>query len=536
MTTSNAAHPWWTSAVVYQIYPRSFQDSDGDSVGDLNGIRRRLDYLSWLGVDTVWLSPIYPSPMEDFGYDIANYRDVDPLFGTLGDFDALLTEAHARGLRIILDFVPNHTSHRHPWFRASRSSRDNPKRAWYLWHDPAPGGGPPNNWRSVTGGPAWTLDEESGQYYLHSFLPVQPDLNWRHPGVGDAMIGAMRHWLARSVDGLRVDMVDFLLKDAAFRDEPVTDLARGYTFADARHHLNRPETLDLLRTLRRVLDEYPERVFVGEVVRHLPIAKVLPYYGSGDLLHLPFNFALLDTPWAARDVTRVTRDYDAGLALFPHAWPNYTLGNHDQARLASRLGAEQVRLAGLLLLTLRGTPFLYYGDELGLPNVPIPPDRMQDPWERIQPGTGRDPARAPMVWDTTPRAGFSDSEPWLPLPPGIERLSVAAQRADPTSTLQFYRRLLATRRASPALRWGEYQPLTSAPDEVLAYRRSLADEHMLIALNFGGDARTLPLPGHRPWRVRLSTAPNREGGAAGGDAVVLRPHEGLILQVDGGVQ
>jgi len=213
---------------------------------------------------------------------------------------------------------------------------------------------------------------------------------------------------------------------------------------------------------------------VGEVVRHLPIAKVLPYYGSGDLLHLPFNFALLDTPWAARDVARVTRDYDAGLALFPHAWPNYTLGNHDQARLASRLGAEQVRLAGLLLLTLRGTPFLYHGDELGLPNVPIPPDRMQDPWERIQPGAGRDPARAPMVWDTTPRAGFSDGEPWLPLPPGIERLSVAAQRADPTSTLQFYRRLLATRRASPALRWGEYQPLTGAPDEVLAYRRSLA--------------------------------------------------------------
>lgn len=526
-TTQPASFPWWTAAVIYHIYPRSFQDSNGDGVGDLEGIRNRLDYLTWLGIDAIWLSPIFPSPMEDFGYDITDYCDIDPLFGTLHDFDALLALAHEHGLRILLDFVPNHTSHLHPWFQAAHSSRSNPKRDWYLWRDPAPDGGPPNNWRSVTGGSAWIFDEATGQYYLHSFLPSQPDLNWRHPGVQAAMLDAIRFWLSRGVDGLRLDMIDFLLKDAAFRDEPVTNHMQTYTFPEARYHLNRPETLDLIRELRRVMDEYPQRVSIGEVVPHLPVAQVLPYYGNGDLLHLPFNFALLHTPWTASDVGAVIRQYDA--ALPAHAWPNYTLGNHDTPRLASRLGSEQVRLAAMLLLTLRGTPFLYYGDELGLPNIPVPPESIQDPWERVQPGAGRDAERAPMPWSAEPQAGFSESEPWLPLPSDFTHISVARQQREHTSTLHLYQQLIALRHASPALQQGSFAALTEIPRHVFAYRRSSSHQTMLIALNFASVSYRLELPDKvSAWAIRLSTHLNREELA--GSFVVLHPYEGVLLE------
>lgn len=527
-TVQPPSFPWWTSAVIYHIYPRSFQDSNGDGVGDLNGIRNRLDYLTWLGIDALWLSPIFPSPMEDFGYDITDYSAIDPLFGTLADFDAFLTEAHARELRVILDFVPNHTSRQHPWFLASRSSHSNSKRDWYLWRDPAPDGGPPNNWHSGTGSSAWTFDEATGQYYLHSFLSSQPDLNWRHPDVRVAMFNTIRFWLSRGVDGLRIDMIEFLLKDAAFRDEPIIAPLQSYAFPEARYHLNRPETLDLIRELRAEMDEYPQRVSIGEVVPHLPVAKVLTYYGNGDLLHLPFNFALLSTPWTARDVGAVICEYDA--ALPTHAWPNYTLGNHDTPRLATRLGPEQVRLAAMLLLTVRGTPFLYYGDELGLPNISVAPERIQDPWEQIQPGAGRDPERAPMPWNTEPYyAGFSSVEPWLPQPSDVGRFSVATQQADSTSILHLYRQLIALHHTNAALRHGDLHVLTDIPEHVLAYRRSFSDQTMLVALNFDDAPLTLPLPDDAStWKIRLSTHQDRE--EVTGRFIVLYPFEGILLE------
>ncbi|UQN08089.1 alpha-amylase family glycosyl hydrolase [Deinococcus sp. QL22] len=519
-TSPSVSQPWWQTAVVYQVYPRSFQDSGQDGVGDLPGLIQRLDYLAWLGVDALWISPFYPSPMEDFGYDITDYCGVDPLFGTLADFDALVARAHALGLRIILDFVPNHTSWQHPWFQAAHSSREHPQRDWYLWQDPSPSGGPPNNWRSVTGRSAWTLDAKSGQCYLHSFLPQQPDLNWRHPAVRAALFDAMRFWLKRGVDGLRVDMVDFLVKDELLRDEPDPE----YVFPEAQYHLNRPETLDLLLELRAVTDEFPDRVLIGEIVPHLPVAQVLPYYGpAGERLHLPFNFALLDAAFTAPGLRRVIGAYDG--ALPPHAWPNYTLGNHDQPRLASRFGSAGARLAALLLLTLRGTPFLYYGDELGLPDTPVPGTQMQDPWEQVQPGAGRDPERAPMPWDASLTGGFSPAPPWLPLAPGHEHLSVETQRQDPASLLCLYRELLRLRRSHPALLQGEFQWHANSPDDVLAYIRA-GTEPVLIALNFSQHPQHLDLPAGN-WHSLVSTVtqdfPNSER------SLTLRPFEGRLL-------
>lgn len=463
----------------------------------------------------------------DFGYDITDYCAIDPLFGTLADFDALLSEAHARGLRVILDFVPNHTSHHHPWFLASRTSCSHAKRDWYLWRDPAPDGGPPNNWRSVTGGSAWTFDKATRQYYLHSFLPSQPDVNWRHPGVRTAMFDAMRFWLSRGVDGLRLDMIDFLLKDVAFRDEPSSHPLQAYTFPEARCHLNRPETLDLIRELRHVMDEYPQRVSIGEIVPHLPLTQVFSYYGNGDLLHLPFNFALLHTPRTASDVGTVVCAYDA--ALPAHAWPNYTLGNHDTPRLASRLGPEQVRLAAMLLLTLRGTPFLYYGDELGLPNVFLPSEYIQDPWERMHPGAGRDAERAPMPWTPEPQAGFSEGRPWLPLPSDFAHVSVARQQSEPTSLLHLYQQLIALRRTSTALQKGSFFALTGLPRCIFAYQRSSPRQTMLIVLNFDNVSHTLESPDKEStWAIWLSTHLDREESP--GRSVVLHPYEGVLLE------
>ncbi|WP_433247333.1 alpha-amylase family glycosyl hydrolase [Streptosporangium sp. CA-135522] len=496
---------WWKHGAIYHIYPRSFADSDGDGVGDLPGITAHLDYLSWLGVEAIWLSPFYRSPQRDFGYDITDHTDVDPLFGTLADFDHLLAEAHRRGLRVILDFVPNHTSIDHPWFAASRTSADDPKRDWYIWRDSA-GGGPPNNWRAVTGGPAWTLDSRTGQYYLHSFLPEQPDLNWRHPEVRQAMHQVMRFWLDRGVDGFRIDMVDYLLKDEHFRDEPL-DGHGIYEPALARHQLNQPGTLALLRELRDITDGYPGRVLIGEVEYRLPLPRLAGYYGQDDMLHLPINFWLLFTPWQAHDLQTFITAYDR--ALPGDAWPNWVLGSHDISRMATRLGRDQVHVALMLLFTLRGTPVLYYGDELGMTDVPIPPHQARDPWE------GRDPARTPMPWTSAPNAGFSPPEarPWLPL--GNPSVNVAAQKADPGSVLNLTRALLGLRRGHAALRDGSYQP-APAPDGVLAYRRSHPDEEMLITLNLTGSALDIPIPGE----PLLSTH--------SGTTRLLLPHEGRV--------
>ena len=541
MSDGHGGWAWWQRGVIYQIYPRSFQDSDGDGIGDLKGVAERLGHLATLGVDAVWISPVYPSPMADFGYDVADHCDIDPVFGTLADFDRLLAAAHARGLRVILDFVPNHTSDRHPWFRESRASRDNLRRDWYIWRDPGPRGGPPNNWLSEFGGPAWTLDEATGQYWYHAYLPEQPDLNWRNPGVVAAMLDVLRFWFRRGVDGFRVDAIHHLIEDAQLRDNPPNpDWRPGMSPARSvirMRTMDQPEVHDAIIVMRRAADEFGgevagqfgDRVMIGEA--YLPIDRMMAYYGV-DLtgFHLPFNFHLLSTPWQPTAISALISAYEA--ALPPGAWPNWVLGNHDRSRVASRLGPEQARVAAMLLLTLRGTPTIYQGEEIGMVDVAIPPELVQDPWERNVPGLGlgRDPVRTPMPWTGDPGGGFTTGRPWLPLGQANLAASVAAQAEDPRSMLSLYRALLRLRRDEPALAVGRYEPV-AATDRVLAYRRDHGGRRLLVALNLGGEAAELP--GAPGGKLLLSTQLDRAGDAVG-TPLSLRPHEGCIVAIEAG--
>jgi len=521
---------WWKSAVLYQIYPRSFQDTDGDGVGDLRGIRRRLPHLSELGADALWLSPIFTSPMADFGYDVADYTAIDPLFGSMADFDALLADAHARRLKVILDFVPNHSSDQHPWFKQSRSSRDNPKRNWYIWRDPAPDGGPPNNWLSEFGGRAWEYDAATGQYYYHAFLKQQPDLNWRNPQVVAAMHDVLRFWLKRGVDGFRLDAIWHLIKDDQFRDNPDNpDFRPGDQPLRALLPLysgDRPEVHDALRGMRKVIDEFPDRLMIGEL--YLPFERLMAYYGR-DLAgaHLPFNFALLSAPWQARDVAALIEEYEA--ALPAGAWPNWVLGNHDRPRVASRVGECQARVAAMLLLTLRGTPTLYYGDEIGLPQVAIPPEQVQDPFEKNVPGLGlgRDGCRTPMQWDASPQAGFCTGEPWLPLTEDYVTRNVARERDVAASIYNLYRRLITIRRAHAALSTGKYRP-QPADGDVLAFLREGEGGNFLVVLNFGAAPASFALPENMRGTVAVSAQPGRDGERVAG-RVDLRGNDGLLI-------
>ena len=527
-----APHHWWQRGVIYQVYPRSFQDANGDGVGDLPGITARLPYLHDLGVDALWISPIYPSPMADFGYDVSDYTDIHPLFGTLEDFDRLLAEAHARGLKVILDYVPNHTSDQHPWFLESRSSRDNPKRDWYLWRDPAPGGGPPNNWLAFFGGSAWEWDEATGQYYLHLFHRTQPDLNWRNTEVQRAMFDALRFWFDRGVDGFRIDVLWLLIKDDQFRDNPPNPNFRaGIDHPVASqlqvHNADHLEVHDTVALLRRVADEYDERVLIGEI--YLPLERLMAYYGIDESgVHMPYNFQLIQLPWDARIIAATVEAYEA--ALPPGAWPNWVLGNHDQHRVASRVGAAQARVAAMLLLTLRGTPTIYYGDELGMINVPIPPELEQDPQGLDQPGLGlsRDPERTPMAWGASPQGGFTTGTPWLPLHADYQTVNVAAEDADPTSMLTLHRRLLALRRATPALAVGSFAPL-AAEGDLLLYLRASGSRRFLVALNLGHDPQTVQLDATAAGgQIILSTHLDREGEPTG-PSLNLRPDEGVVI-------
>jgi alpha-glucosidase len=522
--------PWWEPGIIYQVYPRSFQDSNGDGIGDLPGIGARLEHLEWLGVDAIWLSPISPSPMADFGYDISDYRDVDPIFGTLADLDLLVARAHAAGIKVLLDFVPNHTSSEHPWFRASRSSRDDPRRDWYLWADARPDGSPPTNWRSVFGGSGWEWDEATGQYYFHSFLREQPDLNWRHPEVRAAMVDVLRFWLDRGIDGFRVDVIWLMIKDDRLRDDPPAPTATGdpraYSELTPLFTSDRPEVHDIIAEMRAVLDGYGERVLIGEI--YLPVERLATYYGHPHALeaHLPFNFQLLELPWSADVIGEAIMGYEA--ALPPHAWPNWVLGNHDRPRIASRVGLPQARVAAMLLLTLRGTPTIYYGDEIGMLDVEVPPGLERDPARFGGPSGGRDPERTPMRWDDSPGAGFSGATPWLPIGP-VGSTNVAAQRRDPTSMLELYRRLIGLRRSDPALAIGAWAPLR-AKDGVLAYERSLAGRRLIVALDLSGRPGTLDL-GSAAGRILLSTRLDREGEHVG-RVVNLRADEGLIIVLE----
>jgi alpha-glucosidase len=535
--------PWWQHGIIYQIYPRSFKDSNGDSIGDLRGIMSQLAYLNWLGVDAVWISPFYPSPMADFGYDVSNYTDVDPIFGDLATFDELVEQAHRQDIKVIIDFVINHTSDQHPWFLESRSSRNAPRRQWYIWADPQPGGSPPNNWISLFGGSAWEWDAATGQYYLHSFDKRQPDLNWRHPEVQAAMFDVVRFWLEHAVDGLRIDAAQMIMKDPQLRDNP-PNLTQARVMPkpmgdyDAQLHVydkEHPDGHGIYRALRRLLDSYGAehpRVAIGEM--HILDRKVwASYYGANlDEMHMPFNLDLVSAAWNAQTIGQSVDALEAQLPL--GVWPNYVLGNHDEPRIVSRVGPAQARTAMLLLLTLRGTPTLYYGDEIGMHDGEIPPERVYDPMEKNRPGLGlgRDPARTPMQWDSSPNAGFCPpgTEPWLPLPADYQQINVAVEREDPHSLLTLTRRLIELRRSRLALTTGSYRPIEGVPDGCFVYLRQSNSQRYLIALNFSGQEQTLQLSERGQGRIVLSTSLDREEPI---DLALLRlrSDEGAVIEL-----
>ncbi len=536
---------WWQKGIIYQIYPRSYQDSNGDGIGDLNGIYQRLDHVQSLNVDAVWLSPIYPSPMHDFGYDVADYTGINPLFGTMDDFDRLLAEVHRRGMKLIVDLVPNHTSDEHEWFIESRSSRDNPKRDWYIWRDPAPDGGPPNNWLSHFGGPAWTFDEATGQYYMHQFVTQQPELNYRHPDVLPAMLDVMRFWLDKGVDGFRVDVIWMMMKDEQFRDEPLNPDWDGVEPHGSLLHIytrDVPEVHELIRQMRTVLDEYDDRMMVGEI--YMPFDKLVTYYGrlreNGrfDECHLPFNFHLIFNlkAWQASDVRNLVEAYEA--ILPDHAWPNWVLGNHDQHRIATRVGAAQARIANMLLFTLRGTPTIYYGEEIGMKDVLIPTEFVQDPPAVNQPEIahiiGRDPERTPMQWDSSAHAGFTveTAVPWLPIAVDHPQRNVDQQNQDPTSMLALYRQLTALRRVESALHIGDYCSIDIGNDNVFAYTRSAPHaDSFLILLNFTDQPQTVRA-NQVANTATIAIATNMQrSGTVTLDQLTLAANEGLILRL-----
>jgi alpha-glucosidase len=535
---------WWQDGIIYQIYPRSFQDSNGDGVGDLRGIISRLAYLHWLGVDALWLSPFYPSPMVDFGYDVSNYTDVDPIFGDLATFDELVQQAHRYGMKVIIDYVINHTSDQHPWFLESRSSRSAPRRDWYIWVDAKPDGSAPNNWVSNFGGSAWEWDAATQQYYLHSFDRRQPDLNWRNPEVQTAMFDVLRFWLEHGVDGFRIDAAQMIMKDPQLRDNPPNLTGASVSLKplgseyDAQQHLydkEHPDNHDIYRALRRLLDSYScehPRVALGEM-HILDWKEWASYYGANlDEMHMPFNFSLLTAAWNGRTFRQLVDTLEA--VLVPGAWPNNVLDNHDEPRIASRVGPAQARIAMMLLLTLRGTPTLYYGDEIGMHDGDIPPERVYDPLEKNQPGLGlgRDPERTPMQWDRGPNAGFcpSDSEPWLPLPGDYQQINVAVEREDPSSLLTLTRRLIDLRRSTPALTRGSYRPVEGVPDDCFVYLRQSSSQRYLIALNFSGHEQIVKLSEMGKGCIVLSTYLDREDPI---DLALLRlqKDEGCVIEI-----
>jgi alpha-glucosidase len=467
--------------------------------------------------------------MVDFGYDITNYCDIAPAFGTLADFDALVHEAHQRALKVILDFVPNHTSDQHPWFIESRSSQHNEKRDWYIWRDGKPDGAPPNNWVSQFGGPAWTFDVVTRQYYLHSFLAQQPDLNWRNPRVRDSMYQVLRFWLDRGVDGFRVDVLWLLIKDDLFRDNPPNPNYRADQPAIdrylSRYNSDQPEIHDVVAEMRSVLDGYADRVLIGEI--YLPFSRLALYYGKNlDGAQLPFNFALIHAAWSANEIANLIADYEK--ALPRNGWPNWVLGNHDQPRIAARVGPRRARTAAMLLLTLRGTPTMYYGDEIGLARVPIPQDQVQDPWEKNEPGlgVGRDPWRTPMQWEACEGAGFTTATPWLPVNRDFPHNNVAVLKGDPSSLLCLYRGLIGLRRRHRALSVGAVRVL-AVENNVLCFERRCADERLIVALNFGDEDAPLNVPDVVGATVLLSTFMDRAGASM---EMRLPPYEGVIFR------
>ena len=526
---------WWQKEVIYQIYPRSFQDSNSDGIGDLQGIIGRLDYIKGLGINVVWISPFYPSPMKDFGYDISDYTNIAPIFGKMDDFDALVGRVHQMGMKLILDLVPNHTSDQHPWFLESRSSKENPKRDWYIWKDPQKDGGKPNNWLAAFGGSSWEWDEKTGQYYYHAFLKEQPDLNWRNLEVQEAMLQVMRFWLDKGVDGFRIDVLWHLIKDEQFRDNPPNLEYQPHMPTCSQVHqvysTDQPEVHGIVRKMRKVLDEYYDRMMIGEI--YLPIHRLVSYYGTMEEkgAHMPFNFQLLALPWEASRIAAAIAEYEASLP--EHGWPNWVLGNHDQVRISSRVGSEQARIAAMLLLTLRGTPTLYYGDELGMVDVPIPLEEVKDPQGLNMPdkNLSRDPARTPMQWDANLNAGFTKGKPWLRLDRHFPARNVSQQTKDHQSLLSLYQRLIKLRQTEASFLYGSYVPVHADHQMLVYIRRAEGNDAFLIALNLS----------HRPcfytggkenYRgiVEIASCPDLVGQYTQ-EKILLAGDEGIIMRL-----
>jgi len=531
--------PWWQHAVFYEIYPRSFKDSNGDGVGDLNGITSKLDYLADLGIDAIWITPFYPSPQVDFGYDVSDFENVDPQFGTLADFDRLVAAAHKRRIRIIVDFVLNHTSDQHPFFVASRSSRTSPYRDWYIWRD-GKNDGPPNNWSSSFGPTAWTLDPKTNQYYYHRFYAEQPDLNWHNPEVEKRMFQTIRFWLDRGVDGFRLDAVNYLFEDPQLRDNPVLpELRPGSTtehLQELKYNRDLPELHEVMMRLRKFTDNYdPNRVLIGEA--YVPQWEVLMrYYGpNNNELQLPFNFFLVmgkvRTNLEATAFRSVINDSEKALQ---GRWTTYVLSNHDIPRAYDRYGDGRnndtiAKLLATMLLTLRGSPFLYYGEEIGMVTTePKTIEEVRDPvGKRYWPGNkGRDGERTPMQWDQTRHAGFTTGEPWLKVPPNASERNVANAGKDPNSILNFYRSLIRLRRKSSALLDGDYLSVGDDP-HVFAYRRQSGRQTTLVALNMSGMQKTFALNGSS-FRIVLSNISSRQPEVT--KQLELAPFEAVILE------
>ncbi|MGE4584028.1 MAG: alpha-amylase family glycosyl hydrolase [Sphaerochaeta sp.] len=528
---------WYQDALIYQIYPRSFQDTNADGIGDLPGIIKRLDYLKTLEVDAIWLSPIFVSPMADFGYDVSDYRSIDPVFGTLEDCERLLEQAHKREIKVIFDMVLNHTSKEHPWFLESRTSRTNEKSDFYIWSDTIP-----NNWYAAFGGRAWTYDAERGQYYLHSFLADQPDLNWRNPKVVDAVFAELRYWLDKGVDGFRLDVINCIVKDETFRNNPKGFWTRPRPYDMQRHIFdrNRVESHKRLEQMRSLIDAYPQRMLVGEIMVELPGEPELAasYLGkNGDELNLCFDFSLANARFnAAKWKVIAKRWYEA---VGKHRVPTWVLNNHDLPRFISRVqGNEQIaRLGALFLLTQRGAVFLYYGEELGLSDSKVSRPRMYDPLGKhywpFHPG--RDPERGPMIWNTGEGYGFSEAEPWLPFAKSANRLSVENQELEEQSLLKFYRVLIQLRKADQALRFGITTFLDTTNTNIMAYSREIGEERRLIVLNFSKNRQYCMIPVWKDTKSIcepvFSTHPVEDEKQNAGRAMLLHPYQGTIYRL-----
>lgn len=537
---------WWKDGVIYQIYPRSFQDSNGDGIGDIQGIIQRLDYLNdgtrdSLGIDAIWLSPIYPSPMYDFGYDISDYESIDSTFGDLKLFQQLLKEAHKRKIKIIMDLVVNHTSHLHPWFLDSRSSKKSAKRDWYIWKDPLDGK-EPNNFLATFGGKAWTMDEKTGQYYYHSFLSEQPDLNWRNPEVKEAIFKMIQYWLDMGVDGFRLDVVNLYYKDEKWRNNP-SRIFKGIRPFDRMVHIydrDQPEMHQLLRDLRTLVDKKKDRMTVGEVMMDPPGKVEIPasYYGKNDELHMAFNFAFLYSFWGAKNFKKVIDDWES--ALGEDNWPNYTLSNHDFRRHITRyhtrkLNMERAKLTALMLLTLRGTPFLYYGEEIGMESEKIPKEQLQDPLGiRYWPfHPGRDSERKPMCWDESTNSGFTTGKPWLPIYTEWKTRNVNHMKKDPGSLWSFYRDIIHFRKNSKALKQGSIATGMDESGDILYYTRVKGKEKYHIILNFASKDVVFPFPDD--WVPKVIILDNYQAGIQEQTIIEkrelhLKPAQAILLE------